>query len=358
MTSSPKCRPACACAAPGASIRRGSSRSRAAIPAFSHGRIAGPRGGWGPFLPDTCSCNVFSPDVIWSTYPIATAHSIGATLQRLTGRPWVADFRDPMAQEGYPADPRVWAAFKRIEEKVAARAKRLVFTTPSACETYRARYADRPREQFALIENGYDEETFPAADTVSMTPLNPGALTLLHSGIVYPSERDPSQLVAALAQLSRRAPAVAHRLRVRFRAAVHDELLHTLAREHGVASMIEVMPAIPYREAIEEMLRADALLVLQAANCNEQIPAKLYEYFRAGRPIIALTDPAGDTGCTVRDAGYDAIAPLDDPAAIARILEDYVLAPQAFAQSVRGDVTRYSRRGRTAQLAALLAEVV
>src|SRR5262249_9172147 len=36
----------------------------------------------------------YRPDVLWSTYPIATAHLIGLTLQRLTGIPWIADFRD------------------------------------------------------------------------------------------------------------------------------------------------------------------------------------------------------------------------------------------------------------------------
>ena len=52
------------------------------------------------------------PAAIWSTYPIATAHLIGAELHRKTGLPWIADFRDPMAQDGYPADPVIWNAFK------------------------------------------------------------------------------------------------------------------------------------------------------------------------------------------------------------------------------------------------------
>ena len=52
------------------------------------------------------------PVAIWSTYPIATAHLIGATLSRLTALPWIADFRDPMAQDGYPEDPQTWAAFR------------------------------------------------------------------------------------------------------------------------------------------------------------------------------------------------------------------------------------------------------
>ena len=33
------------------------------------------------------------PDLIWSTYPIATAHVIGRWLHTLSGTPWVADFR-------------------------------------------------------------------------------------------------------------------------------------------------------------------------------------------------------------------------------------------------------------------------
>ena len=50
----------------------------------------------------------YKPDLIWSTYPIATAHVIADALHRRSGIPWVADFRDPMAQPGYPADPVTW----------------------------------------------------------------------------------------------------------------------------------------------------------------------------------------------------------------------------------------------------------
>lgn len=50
----------------------------------------------------------FQPQAIWSTYPIATAHLIGHELACRSGLPWVADFRDPMAQEGYPSDPKTW----------------------------------------------------------------------------------------------------------------------------------------------------------------------------------------------------------------------------------------------------------
>jgi len=55
-----------------------------------------------------------------------------------------------------------------------------------------------------VLENGYDEESFVAAGpSVAKQPNLPGApLILLHSGIVYPSERDPTCLFQALGRLT------------------------------------------------------------------------------------------------------------------------------------------------------------
>lgn len=54
-------------------------------------------------------------DAIWSTYPIATAHRIGATIARESGAPWIADFRDGMYDEWFPADAARKDWHKRIE---------------------------------------------------------------------------------------------------------------------------------------------------------------------------------------------------------------------------------------------------
>lgn len=301
-------------------------------------------------------------DVIWSTYPIPTAHQIAATLHRHTGIPWVADFRDPMAQDGYPEDPKTWRAFKGIEERTVSNALRSVFTTPGAARDYRERYRDVPEERFAVIENGYDEQTFVAAQAQvrRADPLVPGKITLLHSGIVYPSERDPTQLLQALAALKAGGVIDQTNFSVRFRASEHDALLQRLASECGVTELIELLPPVPYAAALEEMLRADALLVLQASNCNAQIPAKLYEYLRAQRPILALTDPIGDTAQVVLRAGVPTVAALDSATEIAALIRRFVTEPDrrptwiATPESVRLS----SRQARTIELAHLLDGVV
>ncbi|MDP2004472.1 MAG: glycosyltransferase [Rubrivivax sp.] len=303
----------------------------------------------------------FRPQAIWSTYPIATAHVIGAELQRRSGLPWVADFRDPMAQQGYPADPLTWQAYKQIERTAVERASASTFTSPSAALEYRQRYP-AAAGRLSVLENGFDEEAFAGAGALPLSrsePLNPGAVTLLHSGIVYPSERDPTQLLAALRRLHEGGVIDPTTLRLRFRAPVAEDLLRRLAAEHGVLPYLEICPAVGYREALAEMLRADALMIMQASNCNAQIPAKLYEYLRAGRPVLCLSDPAGDTAAALRAAGLDAIARLDDAQDIARLLQRFLKAdgPPLRTLAEADQVRRASRQGRTEVLAGLLEGV-
>lgn len=298
------------------------------------------------------------PSVIWSTYPIASAHLIGLALHRLTGLPWIADLRDPMLDDAYPTDPWMRKAAAWVERQTVRHCTRLVCTTPGAMRSYRRRYPELPPERFCLIENGYDEEEFARAEAAP-GPAG-GPYRLLHSGIVYPSERDPRPLFAALGRLRREQALTSSNFRLVLRAAVHEDLLARLAREHGIEDLIEIAPALPYRAALAEMLVADGLLVLQASNCNDQVPAKLYEYLRAGRPVLALTDATGDTAALMREARIDTVAPLDDAEAIAAALLRFVtlakdgrapLAAPAFVQA-------QARAARTTQLAALLDEVV
>ena len=303
----------------------------------------------------------FKPDIIWSTYPIATAHVIASALHRKTGIPWIADFRDPMAQEGYPADPLTWQRYSEIEADAAAQARFCVFTTPSAARMYQQRYP-AAASRMVVLENGYDEESFasvmPPPHRACGSDTGSAPLLMLHSGIVYPSERDPTQLFEALGRLKAQGALMPDDLRIRFRASVHDDLLRNLAQTHGAQDFIELCPAIPYRDALAEMMAVDALLVMQASNCNAQIPAKIYEYLRAGKPILGLTDPEGDTAGVLRGAGLSDIARLDSVDEIAQVLPAMVcewrqgkrVLPKTLA------VQQSSRRGRSQTLVTLLEQ--
>lgn len=299
----------------------------------------------------------FRPRAIWSTFPIPTAHLIAEQLHRKSGLPWIADFRDPMAQDGYPTDPKLWASYDQLERRTIKAASASVFTTPGAARIYRQRYPFSA-DKIGVLENGYDEESFACAERSEPEryPLIPGLLTLLHSGIIYPTERDPTQLMKALQRLKSGGILSAANFRIRFRASVHDKLLQSLAQQQQVADLIETLPPTSYSQALQEMRRADALLVMQSSGCNEQIPAKVYEYLRAKRPIICLSDPAGDTANVLRNAGLTAIARLDDVDDIEHTMMHFLCAVRSGEATLADPqaVNRASRHGRSGDLAGLL----
>ena len=129
--------------------------------------------------------------------------------------------------------------------------------------------------------------------------------------------------------------------------------------KYDIRDIVTLAPGVGYRDALREVLGADGLLVLQAANCNHQIPAKIYEYFRSRRAIFALTDKDGDTARTLMDAGIDAIAPLDDAAVISLRLEEFLrqLKDGTAAIASEDAITKSSRQYASEILAEIFTQL-
>lgn len=302
----------------------------------------------------------FRPQLLWSTYPIATAHAIGLVLHRLTKLPWIADFRDSMTEDGYPTPPTKWRVYRWIEGATVRRAARSVFTAPGTLRMYAGRYPEVSRDHWGLIPNGYDEESFASLNPAPAGGRGGKRLVLVHSGILYPSERDPRPFFRALATMRQAGLIGPESLQVVLRASGHDAYHRRLIEEHRLQDLVILGPPLGYREALAEMLGADGLLLFQASNCNHQIPAKLYEYLRAGRPILALTDPVGDTAEALRQLGIDTIAPLDVEERVRGGLVEFLARIRAGTAPIPDPraVAQHSRRARTAELAALFDGVL
>lgn len=303
----------------------------------------------------------YRPSVIMSTFPIATAHLIGLGLQRISGLPWIADFRDSMTETGYPRDALTWRIHRRLEAAVIRRCAGAIFTTEGAREMYAQRYPKKSASSLWVIENGFDEENFRDAESQSdPTSLgHAGQLTFVHSGILYPEERDPKPFFAALRSLKDAGEISPDRFQVILRATANDDQYRPMLREAGLTDIVKLAPAVGYQDALREMLRADSLLLFQAANCNHQIPAKLYEYFRAGRPIFALTDPRGNTASTLRAAGTKDIVDIANTDDIATGLRRMIKALQSgAAKGTRREIADlHSRHARTKELSLLFEDV-
>lgn len=303
----------------------------------------------------------YKPAAIMSTFPIATAHRIGLSLQKRSGLPWIADFRDSMTEPGYPRDPLTWKISRRLEEQVVKHCAKAVFTTEPTRQMYAERYPEYDDSRWSVIENGFDEENFLDAEAeLDLTPLGAsGQITLVHSGVLYPKERDPKPFFAAIAALKRDGKIAAQDLQVVLRATGSDGLYQPIIAELGIDDIVHLEPVVAYRDALREMLRSDGLLLFQGSVCNHQIPAKIYEYYRAGKPILALVDPSGITASMLREVGVPDIADIASGEQIANALLGLIKALKEGLRSgvAKDAAAKNSRKSRSAELANLLNQL-
>jgi len=301
------------------------------------------------------------PEVIWSTYPIATAHLIGLTLHRLTGIPWVADFRDSMTEEGYPREKFTRNCYLWIEKKTVEQASKIVFTADSTKDMYLNRYPKLSESRCEVIQNGYDEEDFGFLKNEVATQVSSKVpIRLVHAGLVYPQERNPRPFFKALARLKKEGKILSSALQVELRGAGTEDMYHPLLKELEIDDIIFLLPPLPYRESLEDCLHASAFLVFQGGDCNHQIPAKVYENLRMGKPILALTDHLGETakllahcgGATVLDMADEQIIYEGLPVFIAKVHERKHLLPD------RIKVSLFARRSQAQQLAEIFQTVI
>lgn len=303
----------------------------------------------------------YKPSVIWSTFPIATSHLIALSLKRLTGLPWVADFRDPMLQSNFPTSKLQRKVYQWIEHHTITQCDQVVFTTYSALESYKQRFPASLHYKFTVIENGFDEDSFlPGLNCGQSNYVKtPHRITLLHSGVLYSHGRDPSAFFQAISSLKEKQVVNSNIFRVVLRAPGDIQYFRTLIQKYEVEDVVQVEPPVSYQEALNEMLSADGLLVFQGTPFNTQIPAKIYEYFWAKKPIFGLIDPIGETAKVLRAAGFSDLASIQSADLIAASLEGFISNIRRGIAYVASDelIAASSRKNRSRQLAQIFNHV-
>jgi hypothetical protein len=300
-------------------------------------------------------------DILYSTFPIMSAALIGLWLQRFTGLPWVLDLRDPMSQEDYPHDPLVRRVWTKVERACMRRVSRVIFTAEAARRMYLDRYPEflKP-EMCVLISNGYDEADFRDLELPAIGPVPAGRrIRLVHSGLIYPVERDPRPMFSAVGRLKKMGRLSADKVQIAFRAPGSEDLYRKLLAERDIEDLIVLEPHTPYRQALQECAEADGLLLFQAADCDKQIPAKAYEYLRIGKPIFALTTHTGDTAALLREVGGATIVNIASEDEIYEGLSSFVDALCVGTHPVpdKERIQRYTREAQAGQLAKVLDDL-
>ena len=160
----------------------------------------------------------------------------------------------------------------------------LVTVTLGWAEALRRRY----RQPISCIFNGYVAEDFPAQPS---GPPPGDVVSIVYTGTLYSGDRDPSASFSAINLLG----AERDRVVVHFYGPPREQV-QGFAMAHGVVDRVFVHDPVSYKACLALQTSADILLLLQWNPKQDEghVPAKLFEYLGARRPILLLGDQHGE----------------------------------------------------------------
>jgi glycosyltransferase involved in cell wall biosynthesis len=293
---------------------------------------------------------------IVSTAPPLACHLIAWRLAKRYQLPWIADFRDPLVGNPFRTR-RLGRLYDRIiEGGIVVRADAVVVNTDAAFAAFGQRYP-AARHKFHLIWNGYDPQ-----DDLQAAPIAPRGYKLLaHFGALY-GARHPGIVLHSLERLIRGSRADPTAVRVRLVGSIdHSEpwlesSAFSFLRERHCLEYTDC--TVPRDQATEEMTRADYLLLLDLNElaAGVQVPAKLFEYVRVGRPVLALTTRNSPVERILARAQtpHVCIYVDDSEAEVDRKLQGFLAFPSAPVAPSEWFRERFDSVAQTSLLAALI----
>lgn len=234
--------------------------------------------------------------VIYTSGPPHSVHLTGLILRKLTGVPWIAEFRDPwLDNANQPRYARSRTADRiraSLERRCLEGADLIVSATAGAAKMLAGKTG---RTDIVVARTGMAEATLENA-LPARSERASGERRILYMGNLY-HQRDPRPLFRAIAELRRRSELPPDGVRIDLYgdcAWFHDVSVSEAAREAGIGDLVFIHGRVPLDEARRITHAADLLLLL-AWNQPVQVPQKLYEYLAVRRPIIAFADTGSET---------------------------------------------------------------
>lgn len=304
-------------------------------------------------------------DVLLTTVPPWSALLAGRLLQQFTGRPWVADFRDPWTDNTfiYFPTPTRHRLNKALESHFIDHADGVISVTEPCVAALRQKAAMwASNKPFVMIPNGWDQADFPDISAVQAGLPPPqtvdGRIVLLHPGSAYQSE--PLPLLDALDRLAADGIDL-QRLCFHFIGYVHPQDQVRIANSpHNMLFRLDG-DRVPHDEVLRLMRSAHILLLLLRKGPYAS-SGKVFEYMVVGRPVlhIGATDGvAGQLvqrsaiGCTVNPNAVEELA-----ITLRLVIHDYAGFVARYYRPNWDVICQYERRSITEELAKVLDDVL
>ncbi|PMP86751.1 MAG: glycosyl transferase [Roseiflexus castenholzii] len=289
---------------------------------------------------------------IFSSAPPPSAHLTALALKRLSGLPWVADFRDGWTFE--PPDPTLLRSVARmrieraLEEAVVRHADQIVTVNQVLADDLKRRF---PTTSVTVISNGYEAVDFATLERAPKQDM----FEIVYTGRLGGSEhgRSINALMQALSQLQTKSHPLASHWRFILAGSLTNSE-HALLEQSGFGEQICCLGDIPHRIALQHQVNATILLLITSPSVTSVTTSKLFEYLASGRPILALTGRSA-AAALIEEFNAGIVVAPDDVDGICRALEWFYERWRSNNLPTRVDprVQRFDRRSLTGDLAKI-----
>jgi glycosyltransferase involved in cell wall biosynthesis len=282
---------------------------------------------------------------VWSTALPGLNHTVGAEISRRFRLPWVADFRD-LPDQTYDTWRTRLAV--RAEVRTCSDADALTATT----DTLARRLASRHTAPVFTITNGFDPDDYPEVQVAPSATFN-----IRYFGKLY-EYRDPRVLLEALDLLAERGALDLRKVRVEFYGTHRKDLAPRVAG-HRCAKVVQCKKRVARAEMVRLQQQAAVLLLLKSSAAGGSIPAKLFEYLGARRPILNVPGDGDLVDGILEEtgAGCSNAEPSEAAEWILRRYNNWMSRGTVPYHGKTEKVFRYSRSEQARVLAAILDEV-
>ena len=301
-------------------------------------------------------------ELIYTTSAPYSDHLLGLYVKKkLPHVKWVADFRDEWTNNPYtldnPHSPSRTKKEKAMEAAVLQTADWLITNTPVMRKNF-VEIHGLDGANFDWIPNGYDVEDFAALDK---TPQENAKFTVTYTGLLY-GRRKPDTFFDAVGQLISEGAIPKDGLDIRLIGNYHVERLEKSIAQYGLTGCVRILPYMPHKDCLQELLRSDALLLLEGSGrgADAFFTGKVFEYMNTGRPVIAVL-PEGAAAGLVRESKIGETADFDSveeiKALFLRFYEQYRDKTLTFAPDM-AVIGRFERKVLTGELAEVFGKAM
>lgn len=221
---------------------------------------------------------------VMSTSPPHTPHLVALKLSKEFGIPWVADFRDRWSDNPIFKGP---IKFQQgldhfLEKKIVNNCSCLTCVNDRISSYFRKKYNEAG---ILTLWNGYDEDDFKG-----VIPIQHKKFTITYVGRVRGVNRQFNCFLDALEEVNQELKDDLQVLIVGNITANTEADMRERTRNGKAKNNIQFIGEVSHREAIRFMLSSDVLLnvLLQEEDAYYVTTGKVFEYLRAGKPILAI----------------------------------------------------------------------